>query len=596
MKGSQSIWNAFDGRKSMFIALTLLMFSLGIGSAQDISLDITMPCKSEWSDWSPCYIDPKADNWKERVLELQPAQAEGEHCDASVTVNMVEKEECKDTDPNTENLPSDLTDTDCSTVGLQKCSNGRCVDPKLFCNFEDDCGDGSDEYPINTDPGCTKITDTSEIYICGLNGEFGNTQTDPAYLERWLRSVPGLSQFATGFDILTGKSRSAVLDMSPHGSCRKVLIEGVENEFYRLPANVASYRQLTSIKAQPAEIYSSGASLMESLRHELRYNPNKAGLVNELTGRVGMSQQDQVKQMMTKNFDKETSTVYVKQNVEVTNAEVTLQHPKDMVLSTEFVSRLMELPTESFSHSRYLSLIEDFGTHYASVSNLGGTYRQVQGYSRCWIEHGSYEKYSSKLFTEVLPVCVAESFYYQLNEQSTFSDDCTRNSDGTLSLLFHEADTNTISTLGGSLMAASSLGFDFQQTTWNAWIESIKEYPALNTEKFKLLEITELMQSKVIPMDLERRSAVKKNLEKAIGIYLGAYDAQEKCAKCSKTGDYTDEFINGTAYLSGTGQDYKCYCSYDDVPTEYTCASTTPLSQLMCVLLAAVLATLMGQC
>ena len=49
---------------------------------------------------------------------------------------------------------------------------------------------------------------------------------------------------------------------------------------------------------------------------------------------------------------------------------------------------------------------------------------------RCWIEHGSYEKYSSKLFTEVLPVCVAESFYYQLNEQSTFSDDCTRNSDG----------------------------------------------------------------------------------------------------------------------------------------------------------------------
>ena len=44
-------------------------------------------------------------------MELQPAQAEGEPCDASVTVHMVEKEECKDTDPNTENLPSDLTDT-----------------------------------------------------------------------------------------------------------------------------------------------------------------------------------------------------------------------------------------------------------------------------------------------------------------------------------------------------------------------------------------------------------------------------------------------------------------------------------------------------
>lgn len=547
-------------------------------------------CTTSWTEWTPCYDGSTLNqpNWKERLLELCPKQ-EGEADDAVInpgyTVNMVDVAECAPSD-TPEALPPSLENTDCTAYEMEQCGNGRCIDKKLFCNFEDDCGDNSDEHPINAECNVTN----ADIYLCGLKEKFGETSIAAAYLERWLKGIPGINKFANGFDILTGNYRSAVLDMSPMGSCRRVLIEGKEGEYYRLPANVASFRQVSTINLPPAETYTNGASLMTTLRNDLRYDPDRAGLVNELAGRVGFSQQDEVMNMIKESSTIEKETVYVQQNAQVTTAEITLQDSAVLVPTVEFVRRVMELPFGSFSYDKYLSFVQDFGTHYVSLSNLGGVYRQILGYSRCWLEYGDYEKYPDEDWSEILPMCSRESFYYNLDSQNNhLPKKCQRFTNGETFLLHEEVDETIVSTVGGTLSAASNIKFKFNQESWDAWVASIAENPTLNTEKFKLVEITELLKSRYIPMETERREAVTANLQKAVEYYLQAYDAEGLCNFCNKTGDYMDEMVTGNSYLTGTGADYQCYCSYEEIPSLYTCGSSITVPTFLVLLVGLIL-------
>lgn len=47
--------------------------------------------------------------------------------------------------------PSSLTDSRRCKKTFRQCSNGRCVSNLLWCNGADDCGDGSDEIPCNSE-------------------------------------------------------------------------------------------------------------------------------------------------------------------------------------------------------------------------------------------------------------------------------------------------------------------------------------------------------------------------------------------------------------------------------------------------------------
>jgi len=561
--------------------LCLLLTCFG----QTISTDKN--CTIEWSSFTSCFNGStlKKPNWKEQILTLYPAQEDGVPCDSIYTVNQVNITFCEEAEIP---LPTNLKNTDCSGYNSNfiKCNNGKCIDKTLACNFEDDCGDNSDEYPIY--PKCTK---EEVITICGLKEKFGETSAgDAQYLERWLKGIPGINKFSNGLDILSGTYRGSVLDMSPQGSCRKVLIENSENMYYRVPSNVASFRQISKITVPQATLYSNGEDLKETLKNELRFNPDRAGLVNELAGRVGLSQQDQVKEMLTSSSVDEITKVYVQQNSDVTKAEVTLQDSMNLIPSIDFVRRVMDLPEKELSYEKYLNFIKDFGTHYVSEANLGGVFKQIQEFSKCFLEYGDYEKYTDHPYTEVLQTCAKDSFMYSFNPDTyTLQNMCTRDEKGSKYHLHDEAEQTIISTIGGSLSTASKIKFNFGPDTWEAWVDSIQQNPTLISENYKIVEITELLNSRFIPMEKERRKNVVNFLRKSIEIYLGAYDSKTLCDPCIKEGYYSDEKIQGSTYLTGTGPDYKCFCLYDETPSAYTCGASSKSKRLYAVLVSLVI-------
>jgi len=227
--------------------LCLLLSCFG----QTISTDKN--CTLEWSSFTSCFNGStfKRPNWKEQILTLFPAQEDGVPCDSTYTVNQVSITSCEEAEIS---FPTNLKNTDCSGYNSNffKCNNGKCIEKILTCNFEDDCGDNSDEYPIYTTCPYTK---DQKITICGLREELGQTSAgDAQYLERWLKGIPGINKFSNGLDILSGTYRSSVLDMSPQGSCRKVLIEDSESMYYRVPSNVASFRQTSKITVPQATV------------------------------------------------------------------------------------------------------------------------------------------------------------------------------------------------------------------------------------------------------------------------------------------------------------------------------------------------------
>merc|ERR1719427_1350405 len=127
----------------------------------------------------------------------------------------------------------------------------------------------------------------------------------------------------------------------------------------------------------------------------------------------------------------------------------------------------MELPAANFSYDKYLSFVRDFGTHYVAESNLGGVYKQIHGYSRCFLEYGDFEKFSEDAWNDILPPCSKESFFYRLNPDNyAINKNCRRTTDGKTEVLHEETQLTSIGTVGGTLTAASNVKFSFGQETW----------------------------------------------------------------------------------------------------------------------------------
>ncbi|XP_078492977.1 complement component C8 alpha chain-like [Ciona intestinalis] len=539
------------------------------------------PCSGSWSSWSQCFPGSTSDStkWRDRMFNMTPSQSEAPPCYLPYTVNMVQVEPCSS---SPDSPVVDLASTDCG-VGYFKCGNQRCIQENFVCNGDDDCGDASDEFPSQKakDAGCTE----NLKLVCGFTIDPGQSSKVPLG-ERYLTGISGINQFSQGFDILSGQFKSSALSMAGHGSCRRILITGQTDAYYRIPANVASFRQLYEIILSTPKIYESGANLLNATKDSLNYNLNFGGQVLGVAGNAGLTQNSLIENVVIDSVQNEQMNTYVSMKATVNTAQVTLQDPEDLEPTTSFMSRVMELPNSSFSYDKYMSFVADYGTHYVASGKLGGMYEETQVYSRCWLDSKSFSVYTPKEWSEVLQDCATQSFYYNLDPTTTtFTDTCQHiDSTGQASFLTDEISRKLVYVTGGSIATSSDLKLSFIKDTWDAWIQSVATGPTLNTDLFHLRPISDLIYSTHIPIDRKRRDILAGFIDKAIELHLTPYDGNAQCEPCRPRSDKDGVVIDvygedsglvfyGVPYVTGTGQDYRCMCAYNNPPTPEICGT-----------------------
>lgn len=568
----------------MKIHLLVVLLASGIriiSSECGENVSCQQECSAQWSDWSEtCFRDSATDQgWQDRILRINPGTANADACSTGLYVYRTDTKDC------TTNLMSvdDWSKTSCDDSSTKhfQCGNFRCIPEGLKCNGDDDCGDASDEYPVNPDCG------NSSGYICGIEITTSNNNLPPQS-DRFFLGIPGIEKFSPGFDILSGAFRGSVLSMAAYGSCRRVLRPGGDPDYYyRLPGNVDSFRQSLDLAQNLGKIVKGAYDLIQLTQQELMENPLFGGIISGIDGTVGLSQSEKFSKYTLDSIRTFNRYVLVTTTTNIRVFQIKLKNPKLLGLSLNFMQRVADLP-DKLSYNKYMSFLMDFGTHYVTSATLGGSYSEATLYDRCWLDEDYEYQYGNGDWEENLVICQNEKFKTKLNAENTLSSICLPNPgvSATYSNLPEAGLSTTFKVVGGGVSEASKLEASFTTENWQSWVDSVATSPSLAMEDFTLESIVTLMDIPSLPLNSSRRVNIKNNLELAITEYLRPYNASYLCASESVRnycgdycGDSSKENNISTAYLTGRGGSaYKCQCACQRGPDPFIDQECSSLS------------------
>ncbi|XP_045883554.1 complement component C8 beta chain [Meles meles] len=287
---------------------------------------------SSWSSWTTC--DPCQKKRYRHVYLLRPSQFYGEPCNFSDK----EVEDCVTSRPCRSQVRCE---------GFVCAQTGRCVNRRLLCNGDNDCGDQSDEA------NCKKI-----YKKCQHEME-----------QYW-----AIDRLASGINLFTNRFEGPVLDHRYYaGGCSPHYIL---NTRFRKPYNVDSYSPQTQGKYEFALTEYESYSDFEKNVTETGESAFSFGFGFKVPGIVelGMNFADNNNKQFIRRIKQfshtKSSFLHARSDLEVARYRL---KTRSLMLHYEFLPRVKLLPLE-YSYGEYRDLFRDFGTHYITEAVLGGIY------------------------------------------------------------------------------------------------------------------------------------------------------------------------------------------------------------------------------
>ncbi|EDL97879.1 complement component 8, beta polypeptide (mapped) [Rattus norvegicus] len=316
------------------------------------SVDVTpapTDCQlSTWSSWTAC--DPCQKKRYRHTYLLRPSQFYGELCDFSDK----EVEDC-------------VTNRACRSQvrceGFVCAQTGRCVNRRLLCNGDNDCGDQSDEA------NCRRI-----YKKCSQDME-----------QYW-----AIGNLASGINLFTNTFEGPVLDHRYYaGACSPHYIL---NTNFRKPYNVESYTPQTQGKYEFAlteyESYfdfEHNVTEKATSKSSFKFGFKLDGLVEFGVRKESNEGRHYISR--TKRFSHTKSKfLHARSVLEVAHYKL---KSRQLMLHYEFLQRVKSLPLE-YSYGEYRDLLRDFGTHFITEAVLGGIYEYTLIMNKDAMERGDY--------------------------------------------------------------------------------------------------------------------------------------------------------------------------------------------------------------
>ncbi|XP_075396026.1 complement component C8 beta chain [Tenrec ecaudatus] len=477
---------------------------------------------SSWSSWTTC--DPCQKRRYRHTYLLRPSQFYGEPCDFSDK----EAEDCVASSPCRSKVRCE---------GFVCAQTGRCINRRLLCNGDNDCGDQSDEA------NCRRI------YQKCQHG-----------MDRYW----AIDTLASGLNLFTNSLEGPVLDHRYYaGGCSPHYILDTR---FRKPYNVESYTPQTQGKYEFAlteyESYKdfehnvtrkSTAVSSSSFGFKI---PGLFELGYDLTTANGKHFISRIKR-----FTHTKSTfLHARADLEVAHYKL---KPRSLMLHYEFLQRVQQLPLE-YSYGEYRDLLRDFGTHYVTEAVLGGTYEYTLVMNQEALERADFSlddvqecaKHGFKLQVPIKVVSIKVGVSVGRCD-AILKEIEDRNKRKTV------VDDLVVRVRGGASEHITTLAYKELPTAelMQEWGDAVQYNPS--TIKVKVQPLYEL----VTAADVAYSSTVKRNMKQALEEFQKEVSSCQ-CAPCQG---------NGVPVLKGSRCDCICPIGFKGPACEVTSRNNVPI-------------------
>ncbi|XP_028018829.2 complement component C8 beta chain [Balaenoptera acutorostrata] len=493
---------------------------------QTRSVDVTsMPidCElSSWSSWTIC--DPCQKKRYRHAYLLQPSQFHGEPCSFSDK----EVEDCVSNRPCRSQVRCE---------GFVCAQTGRCVNRRLLCNGDNDCGDQSDE---------------------------GNCRRIYQKCQQEMDQYWAIGSLASGINLFTNNLEGPVLDHRYYaGVCSPHYIL---NTRFRKPYNVESFTPQTQGKYEFALTEYESYSDFEHSVTRTTISKSSFSFGFKIPGifELGISSTSSNGKHFisrTKRFSHTKSAfLHARSDLEVARYKL---KPRNLMLHYEFLQRVKRLPLE-YSYGEYRDLFRDFGTHYITEAVLGGIYEYTLIMNKEAMERADYSlKDVQACAKNDFKVGVAiEGVYVKLGVsvgkcKGILNEIKDRNKRNTM------VDDLVVLVRGGASEYITALAYKELPTAelMQEWGEAVQYNPDI--VKIKAEPLYEL----VTATDFAYSSTVRQNMKRALEEFQKEVSSCQ-CAPCQG---------NGVPVLKGSRCDCICPAGFQGPACEITNRKNVPI-------------------